>query len=1013
MSYNRRRGLINKMKKYIQCLLIILSLTGLSIITLNAQNLKASFYHYTTSEGLSSNSVSNIIQDKYGYIWIATWNGLSRFDGYNFYNYPTGGASNVPLLHNRILDITEDKNSNIWMRMYDERIFVLIRHNDRIVNAFGNYKNGLNIRSSHLIKKAPDGSIFIIGNNHILYHLDIDNNDSINVHPYQVKKYDIHDIVFDYKNTAWIETSDGIRKLDLHTGKVSKAYFQNKKISCIFSDGYNIYAGTTSGIILLIKNGHNASVLKNIGNEKITSIYRDHYNMIWFTTEREGANKIDPNTGRIKRFSQIVSQPETDVHGGKFVEVNGILWIKMTHGGFGYYNRKKDEIEYFYNKPDNSWNLSNTVTTFLTLPEGVVWESTIRRGLEKLEILNERINRKQVEPKSNEYGVNELRAMLFDKSSNELWLGNKANSIYIYKGASLTKINRDDKGNPLGKIYGLMKDHSGKYWISTKGNGLYMVNRKNGNFLFTHFKHDANNKYSLNSDNVYITAEDKNGNLWIATYDGGVNLLIKNKKGKYIFLNKDNIIRKYPHDSYLKVRTLCADNNGGIWAGTSDGILSLCYQNNKIKVSNVYTSKDKRFSLGNSDIVDIVKDHNDNLWIATNGGGLSKTIGKDDEGHLKFRTYDEKDGLPSDEIKSITVDRIGNIWFATDQMICSFDTKKHLFTTFSMQDGVGNAAFSEGAAITLADGRMLFGSLNGYYIVDKRKLVNEHGSMLKLQITDFFINDKLITPRTDDTYDYYIPTSKEVRLPERNCVFSFRFASLNYQLQHRIHYQYKLEGYDEGWHNAGINRMVSYSDVPAGTYTFKVKAFLLESPDKYDERTITVIVPPYILASPTALWIYLILIVISIVLFTYYKKIHHKKIKNMKVLKIGPQEIAFKDKNDYDFVVEQMDWLEHNYMNSKMKIEDMVSQSSMSRTSYYNKLKQLTDMSPLELVKEFRLKKAIMYLEHSDITISQIAYQCGYSDPVYFTKIFRETNGVTPTKYRELNMKDLNEPLNN
>ena len=121
----------------------------------------------------------------------------------------------------------------------------------------------------------------------------------------------------------------------------------------------------------------------------------------------------------------------------------------------------------------------------------------------------------------------------------------------------------------------------------------------------------------------------------------------------------------------------------------------------------------------------------------------------------------------------------------------------------------------------------------------------------------------------------------------------------------------------------------------------------------------------------------------------------------MRVLKIGPQEIAFHEKNDYDFVKDQLDWLEQHYSESTLKIEEMVDHSHLSRTSYYTQLKTLTGLSPKEFISEFRLKKACMYLELNTYTIAEVAYRCGFNDPVYFTRIFKNKMNFTPTKYRE------------
>ena len=263
--------------------------------------------------------------------------------------------------------------------------------------------------------------------------------------------------------------------------------------------------------------------------------------------------------------------------------------------------------------------------------------------------------------------------------------------------------------------------------------------------------------------------------------------------------------------------------------------------------------------LMSADIVCLACDKAGRMWIGTNSGGLSHTTQKNEEGAWEFKNYGIEDGLPSEEVRSITFDEKGNVWFATDHILCSFDVNKKIFTTFSQLDGVDDTMCSEGSAIMAGKGKILFGTLNGYYTVDRKKLKNSTGSLLKLRITDFYLNDELQSPRLNDSYDYYVPEAKRVIIPSHNTLFSFRFAALNYQLQHRVVYQYKLDGYDKEWQNADKLRKANYTDVPAGTYKFQVKAFLLESPEAYDLRTIEVVIPPYFIFSSTAVWIYMLI----------------------------------------------------------------------------------------------------------------------------------------------------------
>lgn len=965
------------------------------MITLNlqAQELQAMRNHYSTENGMPSNAVSNIIQDKFGYIWISTWNGLCRYDGYNFFTYTTGTASGIPYLHNRILDMYTDKFGNIWMRMYDNRIFVLNRKTDMIQSAFEGIKGGADFRCERQLVVDNDGYVYAIVNGKGIFKLGLSNNRLTN-HLYNTLKLEVRNFLCDNHGLLWLSTKDGVAILNIRSGKITTIHhpeIKNVTSMAIYDNG--ICVGTHSGDIWFIntKGKLNTEQKVNLASQPITSISIDSKEMLWYTTNDQGVSRYDMKKHTRKTFTQNVPAPESDVHGTTIFEYGNLLWVRMNHGGFGYYDRKKDEINYFYNNPDNSWNLSNTVATYLALPEGVIWMSTNRRGLEKLELLNERIKRNYIIPNSDEFGVNEVRAMLYDQKANRIIMGNKKGDIYIYDKTLKTQSRAVEM---LGRIYGLMQDSKGNIWISNKDKGLFVLNAD---------RHTLKQIKGLNSSATYITAEDNQGRIWVATYNGGVNVILPNGK----VLSPGHGIKGYPHDSYLKVRSIIKGADGSIWAGTTDGILIIKYNTHtrKITLEPLQQTADVAKQLGNNDIIQIAKAKDGSMWIATNGGGLSHTTGRDENGNWQFETFGEKDGLPSDEIRSITFSKDGTVWFAADQSICSYDPPKKLFTTFSLQDGVGGVACSEGAAITLPDSRMLFGTLNGYYVVDRSRLKTLQGRTLRLAITDFFINDRQMSPRLNDTYNYYIPDSNYVELPSRSSVFAFRFASLNYQLQHRVHYQYMLEGYDDHWLNANRERMVSYDDIPAGTYVFHVKAFLLESPDKYDERTITVVVPPYMLASPVALWIYLILIIIGTGAFLYWrhekKRAQERNLKNMRVLKVAPEQIAFQKQDDYEFVKRILDWLEQHYQDSNFKIEDIVAQSGLSRTSFYNQLKTLTGQSPKEFISDFRLKKAVMYLESDDCTIAEVAYKTGFNDPVYFARTFKQKMGITPSKYRD------------
>ncbi len=983
---------------------ILLTITVLLTSTpAKAQQFQASLSHYTTDNGLCSNAVAEIKQDDFGYIWIATWNGLSRFDGFNFYNYRTGNGSHIPNLHNRIENMTFDYAQNIWMRMYDGRIFVLNRLRDTFINPFENVSNSEDYRTLYPLFRMSNGDILAIIDGVGIYKMRLDKDTPI-MQLITTGKHAVKCIAEGYHNDIWAGTDHGLFRVDIsNLSTERKGLFENENITALFSNGYNIYVGCASGNIYLYSYGQEPKIIRNGTGLSVLSVFLDSQGLIWFADSRFGVNKIDLTTGVERHYEHRVLIPEYDATGGIFKENNGTLWIRMNHGGYGYYNRETDEVEYFHNDPTNPWNLPNTVHASCELPEGVVFLSTSRKALEKLDILKNTISRTLLVPNAETPVENEIRGIYYDKKHKQLFIGNKNNTLFVINNdGSRTTIHTDSQGNPIGRIYGISKDNEDNIWISSKDHGVFKMTRQNGGFHIQNFCHDPNNKYSLSSNAAYQTVADKKGNIWVATYAQGVNVITRDKNGKTVILNVNNEMRQYPHNSFLKVRSIALANDGKIWAGTSDGILTLSLEGKKVNIEKIKNSKEEPEKiLQCTDIIYLAKDNNGDMWVGTNGGGIAHAIGQDSNGAWLFDSFGIRDGLPSEEIKSIAFDLNNNVWMATDHMICSFNPSKRIFTIFSNLDGVDETICSEGAAITLPNGNILFGTLKGYYTVDRKKLVTKNASILKLRITDFFLNDELVSPQLNDYYDYYVPDAKEVKLPNHNFSFGFRFAAMNFQLQHRIHYQYMLEGYDQDWRNPDKTHIANYIDIPTGKYRFKVKAFLLDSPDKFDQRIITVTVPPYFLLSSNAIWLYMAITLILSIALMFWRQNNIKKKQNLKVLKLGPEEMAFVHEEDYQFMKSQLEWMEANFTIPDLKIDDLVAQSGLSREAYFEQMKELTGFSPKEFINDFRMKKAIMFLENTSVSITDIAQKTGFSDPNTFARIFKQITGITPSKYRE------------
>lgn len=968
----------------------------------SSQHLQASLSHYSTDNGLASNAISHMAQDDYGYIWIATWNGLSRFDGYNFYNYKTGAGSHISHMHNRILSLAIDNQQNIWMRMYDNRVFVLKRSTDQIINPFAGISGHEEFRTLYPITVTSSGYVLVTIEGSGLYKLRIE-KDGVDSELISTGGLTVTSMAEGYRNDIWLGTDKGVHRMDLsNLNIVRKGLFLDEHINCLYSNGYNIYAGTQSGKIMSFSYGQEPQTIRE-GGHTINSLFVDSHGIVWFCDDGMGAKHIKPN-GVEKEFYQNVLVPDFDGGNGNFRETNGTVWVRMNHGGYGYYNRETDEVEYFHNDPSNPWNLSNTVNAALEQSEGVVWESTSRRGLEKLEILKNTIERKLLFPELGSSMHNEIRTMLYDNQRQLLILGNKASELFfIQSDGTKTVLTQDSKGNPIGRTYGISKDSKGNYLLCSKDNGFFIITPMQQGFQVQNFHHSDQDEWSLNHNAAYYAVEDKQGNIWVATYGGGVNVLTKNKNGQWMTLHKGNQMKQYPPTSHHKVRTVALDKDGNVWAGTTDGILIMSYKDKLLSIKRLEASEeDPEHILMSNDVVCLAKDALGNMWVGTNGGGLAHTIGQDSQGRWLFENFTSDDGLPSEEIRSITFDNRGNAWFATDHVLCSFDTGKKIFTTFSSLDGVDETMCSEGAAITMPNGNVLFGTLNGYYLIDRAKLMNAAGNILKLRITDFWLDDEQQSPRLNDNFDYYVPDSRHVRLPRHNAVIALRFASLNYQLQHRVHYQYMLEGIDTDWRNADRSRTAVYSNLPTGTYCFQVKAFLLESPEKYDIRQMEIQVPPYFILSSSAVWIYMPLAIILGLWLMFWRQGNLEQEEKMRLLHEGPrQKIVYRQDSDYDFVQVINEFLEVHFSDPMLTTDEMAAIADMNPEKFAVRLKQITGQAPREFISDFRLKKALKMLENTDDAIAVVARNCGFSDPNSFNRHFKNKTGIMPSKYRD------------
>ena len=262
------------MRKVTQIVLAIACIFQLGGTDVNAQQIQATRRHFSTDDGLASNAIAHMVQDDYGYIWLATWNGLSRFDGYNFFNYKTGAASHIRNLHNRIAQLAVDNQQNVWMRMYDSRVFVLKRSTDCIVNPFENVSGSEEYRTTHPIVVTSSGDVLVTVDGVGLYKLRMMSS-GVKAQLITVGDMVITSITEGYQDDIWLGTNQGVHRMDASNLTVErKGLFLDESITCLYSNGYNIYVGTKSGKIMSFSYGQESQVIR-AGGDQVAKLFVD------------------------------------------------------------------------------------------------------------------------------------------------------------------------------------------------------------------------------------------------------------------------------------------------------------------------------------------------------------------------------------------------------------------------------------------------------------------------------------------------------------------------------------------------------------------------------------------------------------------------------------------------------------------------------------------------------------------------------------------------------------------
>lgn len=794
---------------------------------------------YSTDKDISNSLINEIYQDKKGFVWIATEDGLNKYDGTKFTIYKSILKDDTSLKNNYVKTIYEDSQGRFWVACI----------------------NGL-----LLYNRAKDSF------SEVIVH-----RDKQIIHPQVIS-------ILETKNgDIWMTTSgEGLISLK----KGGKQFTVESKISknlCsafltdIFEDSNHLLwiGSENKGLNIYNPYTKKARLLKapdNITSNNITSICEDKKGNIFIGTLSGGLNVFNPKTQKIAPISYKNSSTKLRIK-SLLINSRGELLIGTDGQGLKTYNYSKNIIDdYEINTIQFDFSKAK-VHSIIEDKAGNLWAGLFQKGVYFIPGNSNKFNYFGYRSlKQNNIGSSCVMSIFKDKN-NTIWVGTDNDGLYgiSENGKKATHYTQTNMSSSVANtIMSIFEDSNNTLWLGSYINGLEKYNRNNNTCLYA--KDLFPKEKDIPNDRVSCIAEDNNKNLWIGTYGYGIYSLNlnSNKLTHHPSSRDDKDLRQNIVPSNW-INCVISDYEGLIWIGTYKGV---CCYNPKTKRYITYSSKNDK--LPGDVVFALLEDSSHKIWIGTSEG-----LASFDKRTKTFTHYTVNDGLPSNVICSMFEDDQKNLWLSTHYGISKFKCSERKFINYYSFDGLQSNEFYRGAGFKAANGEIFFGGIKGItYFFPKE--ISDRVSNLNVFITDFYRFEKPVR-EGDKSGRNNIITKAVIDedtfvLSYNDNAFSFELSVLDFSNPERIVYEYQMEELSKNWISTrpGMNR-ASFTNLSPGTYKFKFRARNNDYVSPTKEVTI-IITPPWYL-SWWAKCIYALLIGIMIYSIAMYiiSRVRHRQ----------------------------------------------------------------------------------------------------------------------------------------
>lgn len=857
---------------YSSVFLLLFNFTFVASFTTSTYAQNVRFSAITTAEGLSQNTITALIQDRQGFLWIGTPDGLHRYDGYSLIDYKHLPNDSTSLINNSITSLVEDKKGNIWIAtekgiskwIRNQNSFQQIKFNQTGAIPHTHIRNLFKDNKDNIWVGSKEGLSFYQDNKNEWVHFAA-NNQKLAI----LKDLPISAITQDAKGTIWVGSDSlGLYRITLAQTNEQIKHFDTK------NGLLNIY-------ITALASDATANVLW-VGTKK--GLQALHLEQI------EGETK-----NNTKIFTSFLNKPNdensiSDNHiTGLLVDKSGDLWVGTASQGINKYINSKAGFLRYQKDVYNPFSLSDNAGIKVLFQDrtGIFWFGTAQGGLNKYdpEKIKFRLYRSVNDLRKN--GIQDNNITCFYKDDEgKTWIGTKKAGIFRYNpkiaNGWFTQYSRYSHGAPSDDITGITQDLYGTTWCSTRDRGVGRFSYKNGNLKIIQYKKHWE---GLPSSRIAKLFTDKKGEIWVLTFEG--DLCKYNRSLNDFEVKVEGEANLTDNEIMLSAKST---NKNTIWVGTPTG--AYLYD---ITTETIILDKRKDLKIWVSSIEEV---GDSSVWFSSSKG-LIRYLMKSDS----LTYFSRKDGLPTDMIYSVILGEDKNLWLSTNKGISRFSIKTLKAKSFDETNGLQGQDFLAGSCYKSDKGELFFGGKDGYNAFFPSEIKDDILSP-QLVFTEIDIFSKSLPfidfiTKVENPLDSHILTADSLTLDYEKTGFSLEFAALHFSDPKKNAYAYKMEGLDDEWTyvNSG-RRFVNYPTLPYGNYVFRVKAS--NSDEVWNEEGVAL----YINVS-TPVWeriwfrIVGVFVIVGIISAFYIAKI--RRSKNQQVLlelQVEQRTKELKEKNE-------------------------------------------------------------------------------------------------------------------